>query len=196
MMIGRPFFQRSLSRAALALVLSAVACSASGQIIPGLQTRSNLSAYATIPINLTPDFRDFGTPAVAGYSLGGFLQTPYIVGVEVRGIIQRRLNAEHQESAQIGPRVALRFGRITPYAVALGGAGNGWRFREPPIPGEKPPKPIEGLGPQWTILGGVDVKLSHRVSIRAGEISYSKLYLKDWGLTPLNVTAGVVLRLY
>jgi hypothetical protein len=187
--------RHSVLRAALGLLLAAVTCGASAQIIPGLNTKSNISAYATFPFNLTPDYRYFGTPVVAGYSLGGFYQTPYLIGVEVRGTIQRRLNPQHQESALIGPRVAMRFGPFMPYASFLGGAGNGWRFREPPISGEKAPKPVEGLGGQWTLLGGLDIHLSHHIGIRVGEISYSKLYLKDWSLNPLNFTAGVVYRI-
>jgi hypothetical protein len=191
----RRFRSRSLWRAAVALLFSAAPFCASAQIIQGLHAGPVISAYATLPINLTPDFRESGTPAVAGYSLGGFLQTPFLIGVEVRGQIQRRLNAQHQESALAGPRIALRYGRLAPYVSVLGGAGNGWRFREPPIPGVKPPKPIEGLGGQWTILGGLDVKLTHHIAVRVGEVSYSKIYLKDWNLTPLNLTAGIVYRI-
>jgi hypothetical protein len=194
-MNAKTLLRRSLGRAAMALAFAGVAHTASAQVINGLQAHSNISAYATLPFNVTPDFSYFRTPVVGGYSLGGFYQTPYFVGVEVRGIIQRRLNAEHQESALAGPRFAMRFGRFVPYVSALGGAGNGWRYREPPIVGVKPPKPIEGLGPQWTIAGGVDVKLTHHLSIRAGEVSYSKIYLKEWNLTPVNITGGVVWRL-
>jgi hypothetical protein len=28
-----------------------------------------------------------------------------------------------------------------------------------------------------------------------GEVSYSKLYLKNWDLTPVNLTAGVIWRI-
>lgn len=193
--MARRFSLRALVRLAMALLLPCAAHSASSQIIEGLQAKANISAYATLPFNVTPDFRYFGTPAVAGYSLGGFLQTPRFIGLEVRGQIQRRLNAEHQESALAGPRVSMRFGHFAPYVVALGGAGNGWRYRLPPIRGEKPPKPIEGLGGQWTVVGGVDFKLNHYVSVRLGEVSYSKIYLKNWSLTPVNLTTGIVLRL-
>jgi hypothetical protein len=182
-------------RAAMGLLLSAAASSSSAQIIPGLNTHTNISAYATIPFNVTPDYRYFATPVVAGYSLGGFLQTPRLIGVEVRGTIQRRLNRQHQESALIGPRLSLRVGPFLPYVSYLAGVGNGWRYGEPPIPGSNP-TPVEGTGFQWTLTGGLDVHLTHHLGVRVGDISYSKLYLKNWSLTPLNVTAGIVYRLH
>jgi hypothetical protein len=181
-------------RAAMGLLLSLAACSASAQIIPGLNPHSNISAYATLPFNVTPDYRYFATPAVAGYSLGGYYQTPHLIGLEVRGTIQRRLNRQHQESALVGPRLSLRIGPFLPYVSFLSGVGNGWRYGEPPIPGENP-KPVEGTGFQWTTVGGLDIHMTHHIGIRVGEVSYSKLYLKNWSLTPLNLTAGVVLRL-
>jgi len=174
--------------------LLAAAGNAPAQLIPGLQPHKVLAVYGTLPTNVTPNFGYYG-PVLFGYSLGGYLQTPYLVGAELRGQIQRRLNAEHQESALIGPRVALRFGRLMPYSTFLIGAGNGWRFRKPPIAGQKGIKPIEDTGMQWTLAGGLDYKVSHRISLRAGEFSYSKVYLKEWTLEPVNITAGVVIRL-
>jgi hypothetical protein len=187
-------WQRLCSRIAVGTVFAAACCSAPAQIIQGLQPKSAIAAYATLPVNVTPDFGYYG-PVLTGYSLGGYLQTPYYVGVEVRGSIQRRMNAQHQESALIGPRFAMRFGRVTPYSSFLIGEGNGWRFQNPPVDGQKRVKPVEGMGTQWTWTGGVDIKLSHRLAVRAGEVSYSRLYLKNWTLAPVNVTAGVVLRL-
>ena len=167
---------------------------ASAQVIPGLNMRSEVAVFGTLPANLTPSFAYFDSPVLFGYSLGGYYQTRHILGAEVRGSIQRRINAQHQESALAGPRAALTFGRFTVYSSLLFGAGNGWRFKEPPVPGEKVPKPMEGMGPQWTILGGVDVHVYRRLSARLGEVSYSTLYLKNWDLSPVNVTGGMVLR--
>jgi opacity protein-like surface antigen len=195
MMNPTSFCKRSILRVALAILSSAAAHSASAQIVPGLVARPDISGFGTFTANVTPDFRYFGDPAVLGYTLGGFLQTRTLIGVEVRGSIQRRLNAQHQESALAGPRLALHFGPFSPYVSILGGAGNGWRFKNPPIVGEKAPKPIEGVGGQWTVLGGLDFHLTHHVAFRLGEISYSKIYLKDWSLTPLNLSAGIVYRL-
>ena len=188
-------FCRAISgRAAIALLLIATAGTCRAQIIQGLQARTNLSTYGTLPTNITPNFGYYG-PVLFGYSLGGYLQTPYLIGAEIRGTIQRRENAQHQESALIGPRFALRYGRLLPYSSFLIGAGNGWRFQVPPVEGQKHIKPIEDVGTQWTLTGGLDFKVSHRFSVRVGELSYSHIYLKEWTLAPVNVTAGVVFRL-
>lgn len=191
---GHRFRQKGFLLAA-ALFFAASAGRASAQIIPGLVMRSDVSAFGTLPANLTPNFAPFDSPVLFGYSLGGFYQTRHVIGAEIRGSIQRRINAQHQESALAGPRAALHFGRITPYTSFLFGAGNGWRFADPPTPGEKVPKPIEGMGPQWTMLGGVDLHVTNHLAVRVGEVSYSKLYLKHWELSPVNVTAGLVWRL-
>jgi hypothetical protein len=105
---------RSLLCAALVYLLLVPGYSAAAQIIPALKATPNLSAYFAVPVDVTPAYRYVGTPAVSGYSLGGYLQPPHFVGAELRGQIQRRLNAEHQESVQAGPRFAMRFGRFAP----------------------------------------------------------------------------------
>lgn len=168
----------------------------SAQVIPGLVMRSDMSAYATMPFNVTPNFAPYDSAVLFGYSLGGFYQTRHILGAEIRGSIQRRGNAQHQESALAGPRVAMHFGKFTPYSSFLIGAGNGWRFAEQPPPGSKVPKPVEGLGAQWTMVGGVDVHLTRNFAIRMGEVSYTQLYLKNWNLSPVNITSGVIWRLH
>jgi hypothetical protein len=181
----------------LGVILAAAffAGGASAQVVPDLVMGSNLSIYGSLPANFQPDFAPLDSSVLFGYSIGGFLQSAHIIGLELRGSIQRRWNAQHQESALAGPRAALHVGRVKPYTSLLFGAGNGWRFKDSPTSGEKLPRPVEGEGPQWTLAGGVDLNVSRRLAIRVGEISCSELYLKHWNLTPVNVTAGVVWRL-
>jgi hypothetical protein len=188
-------YHRKWLRLGVILSVTFFAGKASAQVIPDLVPRSNLSVYGTFPANLTPNFAPADSSVLFGYSLGGFLQSPHIIGLELRGSIQRRINAQHQESALAGPRAAFHFGRVAPYTSILFGAGNGWRFKDAPRPGERLPKPVEGMGPQWSWTGGVDLRVSRHFSVRAGEISLSDLYLRHWNLTPLNATAGVVWRL-
>jgi Outer membrane protein beta-barrel domain len=187
-------WRQSLRQAALAMLFTATACAASAQVIPGLVARTDISMFGTLPVNVTPDF-GYYAPVLFGYQLGGFLQTPHLIGVEVRGTIQRRQNAQHQESALAGPRLALHYGPISPYVSILGGAGNGWRYLNPPVSGAHNPQPVEGTGGEWMIAGGVDFHLTHHFGVRLGEISYSRNYLPNWSLSPLNFTAGVVYRI-
>jgi hypothetical protein len=102
---------------------------------------------------------------------------------------------EHQEAALVGPRAALHAGRISPYVCFLGGVANGWRWQTPRHTGQPEPKLIEGFGPQWSTVGGIDVHLAGRLVLRVGEISYSKTYLSNWNLTPISASAGFVYRL-
>lgn len=196
-MMTKTFFcsRHSLLRIALVLLFSTTAFSASAQIIEGLLAKPKISVFGTLTADVQPDFSYYGDPAVYGYSAGGFWQTGHIVGVEVRGSILRLGGLEHEESALAGPRFAMHFGHISPYVSVLGGAGNGWRWSTPPVSGGPRPRIVEGLGPQWSVLGGLDVQLSQHIVFRTGELSYSKIYLKDWNLTPLNVTTGIVFRL-
>jgi hypothetical protein len=192
-MTARSFCRQYLRRAAVAILFLAAGHVASAQVVPAFGG-PDISIFGTLPVNVTPDF-GYYAPVVFGYQLGGFLQTRHLLGLEIRGTIQRRANTQHQESALGGPRFALRYGPFAPYVSVLGGGGNGWRYLDPPILGKVNPQPVEGLGAQWTVAGGVDFHMTHRLRIRMGELSYSKNYLKNWNLTSLNFTAGLVYRI-
>jgi hypothetical protein len=193
-MTARSCCRQSILWAAITLLFSAAAGRASAQVVPAFGGKPDLSIFGTLPVNVTPDFGYFA-PVLFGYQLGGFLQTRHVIGIEIRGTIQRRFNTQHQESALGGPRFALHYGPFAPYVSVLGGAGNGWRYLNPPVVGVKNVQPLEGLGPQWTVLGGLDFRLDHHLRLRVGELSYSKNYLKNWNLTSLNFTAGLVYRI-
>jgi hypothetical protein len=193
-MTTRSCCRQSLLRAAVAFLFSVAVCSASAQVVPAFGGKPDLSVFGTLPVNVTPDFGYFA-PVLFGYQLGGFLQTRHVFGLEIRGTIQRRFNTQHQESALGGPRFALHYGPFAPYVSVLGGGGNGWRYLNPPIVGVRNVQPLEDLGLQWTVAGGVDFHVNRHLRLRVGELSYSKNYLKNWNLTSLNFTAGLVYRI-
>jgi hypothetical protein len=187
----------SLLWIALALVLTLATPGALGQVVPALRRPPAISAFGTFTA-AKPNFRYYGDLAIYGISAGGFIQTRHLhgtLGVEVRGSLLRSGGLEHEESLLAGPRVAMHFGRISPYVAVLGGATNAWWWNNPPSRGQPMPKLDEGLGPQWTALGGVDVYLRHHISLRAGELSGSKTYVKNRTLTPLSGSVGVVFHL-
>jgi hypothetical protein len=138
-----------------------------------------------------PNFRYLYDRAVYGFSAGGFLQTQHILGIEVRGSMLRWGSDQHEESALVGPRAAFHFHRLSPYGSGLVGAGNAWSRN---LPG-KPPFIIEAVGLQWSLVGGVDLRLAHHLRLRLGELSYSKIYLTNRTLTALNASAGFVYRI-
>lgn len=170
-------------------------CSASAQVsFPGLHSDPHLSLFGTFT-NLKPNYNYYGDYATVGFTSGAFLQTSHILGWEGRGSINRWQGLEHQETLLVGPRAALHFGHISPYVCFLGGVANGWRWQTPRLAGQPEPKLVEGFGPQWSTVGGLDVHLSGRFVLRVGEISYSKTYLSNWALTPISASAGFVYRL-
>jgi hypothetical protein len=165
----------------------------SAQVVPARHRNPDVSIFSTFT-DAKPDFRHYKDYAVYGFSLGGFVQTHHVVGVEVRGSVLRWGGGGHQESALAGPRAALHFGRISPYASVLVGAANAWWYSNPPGKGLPTPRAMEGVGFQWSLLGGVDVRVNHSISLRAGELGYSKIYEDGKTLTPLYASAGIVYR--
>jgi hypothetical protein len=162
----------------------------SAQVGPAARLAPDISIFATAT-DAKPNFRYLYDRAVYGFSAGGFWQTRRLLGVEVRGSILKWGSDQHEESALGGPRVAKRYGRFTPYVCGLVGAGNAWSRNLP----DKPPFIIEAVGFQWSILGGVDVRLTHHIRVRVGEFAYSKIYLADRTLSALNASAGLVYRI-
>jgi hypothetical protein len=185
----------SLGCVGILLLFGVSAHRASGQVsFPGLHSDPHLSFFGTFT-NLKPDYQYYGDYAAVGVTSGVFMQTSHILGWEGRASINRWQGLEHQEAALVGPRAALHYGRISPYVCFLGGVANGWRWQTPRLAGQPEPKLVEGFGPQWSTVGGIDVHLSGRFVLRVGEISYSKTYLGNWNLTPISASAGFVYRL-
>jgi hypothetical protein len=187
--------KHSLVCVGLLMLLWASTYKASGQVnFPGLHSDPHLSLFGTFT-NVKPDYQYYGDYAAVGFTTGAFMQTSHILGWEGRASITRWQGLEHEETALVGPRAAMHFGRISPYVSLLGGVANGWRWQIPRLTGQPEPKLVEGFGPQWSIIGGLDVHLSGRIVLRVGEISYSKTYLSNWALTPISASAGFVYRL-
>jgi hypothetical protein len=182
-----------LAPIALAFLFSAVAYSASAQVIPAFKAPPRIAIFGSFT-DVKPNFGSFSDFAVYGFSAGGYLQTRHVIGAEVRGSITRWGGDQHQESALAGARASLHFGHFSPYVAVLGGGGNTWSWSNPPKPGLPKPVNTEETSPQWSILGGLDVHLKNRLSLRMGEFSYSEIYRKEKTLTPLSASAGIVYR--
>ncbi len=161
------------------------------QVGPAFHQAPEIAIFATAT-DAKPNFRYLYDRAVYGFSLGGFVQTRHIFGIEARGSLLRWGSDQHEESALAGPRFALHFGRISPYGSVLAGAGNAWSRN---LPDNVPPFIIEAVGLQWSLVGGIDFKLARRLRLRVGELSYSKIYLTNRTPTALNASAGFVYRI-
>jgi hypothetical protein len=164
---------------------------ASAQVGPAGTPVGDTAIFATFT-DAKPNFRYLYDRAVYGFSAGGFVQTRRILGIEARGSLLKWGSDQHEESALVGPRAALHFRHFSPYACGLVGAGNAWSRNLPGAPSFI----IEQVGLQWSILGGVDVRLAHHLRLRVGELAYSKIYLSGRTLTALNASAGFVYRIH
>jgi hypothetical protein len=179
----------------LVILLSAAPFKAPAQVIPSMRVPPGISLFGTYTA-VKPDYQYYGDLAVSGGTLGGFVQTRHIAGLELRGSIVKWGGLEHQESILGGPRFSMHFGRFAPYVCVLGGGANAWRWETPPPKtGKWDAKLVEGFGPQWSTIGGLDIHLQHHFVIRLGELSYSKTYLKNWTMTPLGASVGIVYRI-
>jgi hypothetical protein len=178
----------------LLFLLACTAGRAPAQVVPALRFGPHIAVFGTFNA-LKPDYKYYGDFTVYGASLGGYFQTPHVIGVEVRGSINRWGGEEHQESALAGPRASLHFGRYSPYVSMLGGGTNSWRWVSPPSKRTPRPKLGEDLGPSWQAVGGLDIHVKHHLSIRVAEFSYGKTYLDNWNLKSLTASAGIVYRI-
>ena len=163
----------------------------SAQAVPAFHQAPEIAIFATAT-DAKPNFRYLYDRAVYGFSLGGYVQTRHIFGIDARGSLLKWGSDQHEESALAGPRFALHFGRISPYGSVLVGAANAWSRN---LPDHLPPFIIERVGLQWSLVGGIDLRIRHHVRLRVGELSYSKIYLTNRTLTPLNASAGFVYRI-
>jgi hypothetical protein len=161
---------------------------ASCQEIPSVSQPLRMAVFGTFT-DIKPTFQVVGDLAVWGFTAGGYIQTPHVLGVELRGSITKWGGPLHQEALALGPRAALHFGRFTPYTAVLVGVTNSWEYHNP-----QKPVPTERASPALTALGGVDFHMSHHISLRLGEVSYSRIHRSDVDLNSFGASAGIVYR--
>ena len=178
----RPKTVCDLARVLGAMLFLLTSLLARGQVSPavrGPMTIHVLGTYTYGSIN--------GGTNSYGYSLGGFVQTPHLWGLEVRGAYLRWGSDESRFDALAGPRVAFRFRRFSPYGDVLIGLGH-------PLARPNGPKSrlISGTGSEVKLLGGVDYYSTHHLSVRLGEISFAEYYALAKGVSAIDVSAGLV----
>jgi hypothetical protein len=188
-----PYVEQNIFRAAGALLLSLAAHSAMAQVVPPVRYGPQASVFTEFTTG-KPDFGNYGDLAVYGFTMGGYTESSRILGSEIRGSILRSGGYDHQETALAGPRAALHFARVSPYLSLLGGGGRSWWYSNAPRQGLPKPTMKAGVGLQWTAIGGIDVYMGRRTSLRVGELSYSNIYVGSRTLTALTASAGVVYR--
>jgi len=87
-----------LLQTAFVLLLSTVAYSGSAQVIPQLKAPPRISVFSTYT-SVKPDYQYYGDFAASGVTLGAFLQTRHVLGIEARASVLRWGGLEHEDSA-------------------------------------------------------------------------------------------------
>lgn len=127
------------------------------------------------------------------FGMGAFVDVKFTrwIQLEAEGRWQRfnKYQGISQDNYLAGPRVPVfRFWKSTVYGKALGGFSE-MKFDE--YPGDHGRFTTVALG------GGMDVKLTKRVSLRAFDAEYQ--YWPNWGnttLSPYNVSAGIGYKIF
>jgi hypothetical protein len=171
----------------LAVLMGAGAASMQAQVVPSaIKSPISLTVGGTVSA-FDPDYvqnKLVGAGAFVDVNLF------HGIGVEAEGRWQRFHEFEgiSQDNYLIGPRVqVLRFWRLRPYVKALGGFTN-MNFEE-------------GIGTgRFTTLafgGGIDIKMTRRLSVRAfdAEYQYWPSFLGGT-LTPYGASAGISYRVF
>jgi hypothetical protein len=152
-------------------------------VAPAMRAPLTINLFGTY----TCGFSQPGANESYGYSLGGFLQSRHLWGLEARGAYLRWGSVDSTFDALAGPRVALHLGRFSPYGAVLLGVGH-------PIERVNGPESVleSGNGLEWKLLGGVDYHATHHLSIRLGEVSFSEDYALPKRVSAFDVSGGLV----
>jgi hypothetical protein len=171
------------ARAAGGLLVFLTPLLAGAQVAPEMRSPPSLHVFGTF----TDGFSSGGRQNNYGYSLGGFVQTRHLWGLEGRGTYLRWGSAESWFDALAGPRVAIHFARFSPFGAVLVGVGhpiarvNGSKSR------------LEsGNGVEWKVLGGLDYYAARHFSLRLGEVSFAENYALPKGVRAIDFSGGVV----
>ncbi len=169
------------ARAVGALLVVFTPLLAGAQVIPAMRRPPNFRVFGTA----TSGYSDGNNST--GFTLGGYMQTRDVWGFELRGAFLHWATNEFRYDAVGGPRVALHFGRLSPYGAAMGGEGHVVKRKDGPKSAFE-----SNSGGEWKVLGGVDFYAGHHFSVRLGEISYTTAYVLSQGISSVDFSSGFV----
>jgi hypothetical protein len=201
------YLMRRFSSLFFSILLFAGAIAAGAQVVPtatGRQVSITAGGMASI---FQPDFAQ-QCCAQTGYYIASASNQPlfgvgaYVdvrlrrwVQIEAEGRWQRfnQFQGIYQDNYLIGPRLPVyRFWKATVYGKALGGFSKmnyGYDFYGNPIG--------TGRYTDFAFGGGVDVKLTKHISLRAADVEYQ--YYPWWGdskLSPYGASVGIGYKIF
>jgi hypothetical protein len=151
-----------------------------------------LGIYGTA-IFQQPTFNDAGA-RVRGIAVGGYLQSRFHVGIDVRAIALQKVGYYHQFSLLAGPRIVFHFAHFEPYgSFDVGDSRESERLEPTAANGYSIEAHSTKFG--WCGFGGLDIRVVPHVSLRLPEVSYSDIYTEGGKNKSVTYGAGVVLRL-
>jgi hypothetical protein len=130
---------------------------------------------------------DYSTP-IKGISAYGDFDFTHHLGIEGDlHFVKIWTPADIAENSYlVGPRVKFQFGRLTPYAKALGGIGQ-FQYQYP----SQFPKATSYTYGVYAFGGGLDYHASRHLNIRPFDIEFQKWPgFRPNGLTPIVMTFG------
>jgi hypothetical protein len=181
----------------VAVLLVSGSFSARAQVVPAA-TRGQFSVtVGGIGSAFQPDYEGGGVPSTSSnrlYGLGGYVDVKFTrwfqAEAEGRWLKFNQLDNINQSNYLLGPRVPIHtfVHRVTPYGKVLFGFTNmNFEFNE-------------ATGRFTTIAygGGVDIKATKRISVRAFDFEYQQLptWYNHQALYPYGGSVGVSYRIF
>jgi hypothetical protein len=174
------------------LCLMTMAAGASGQVVSPLHRPTNLGIYGEATFQ-QPSFSDVAD-RVRGITVGGYLQSRFHIGIDVRAVALQKVAYYHEFSILAGPRVAFHFAHLEPYgSFDVGDSRESERLEPTAANGYS--TETRSTKFRWCGLGGVDIHVLPHLSLRLPEVSYSDLYTEGGTNRSVTYGGGLVVRL-
>jgi opacity protein-like surface antigen len=170
----------------LACTLSATARSRA-QALPTASGRGSFQIGGGASL-ARPDYGGGNIEGISGYA--GFDFTSHIgAELDVHYVALNTPTDLAENTYFLGPRVLLTRGRFTPYAKFLAGAGSLVIQESADNPGK-----YSGTYFAYGFGGGLDIRLTHHIVVRALDGEYQKWPSLGNGLSPFVVTVGAAYK--
>lgn len=189
----------------LFLLVAASALTASAQVVPSAFARGLSINAGGEASGFQPDYIGTGVPAQAGFhgymaGIGTYVDVKITPWIQFEGEARwmrfnKPVGGIYQDNYLIGPRLPIyraHFWKATPYAKAMVGYGklnfedgNGW-----------------GRYTDIAFGGGLDIKMSRRLTLRAPDFEYqiwpnwSEGTAQTYTLKPYGLSIGVAYRVF
>ena len=180
----------------LSILLAAGTLSASAQVAPAATSRQLSITVGGLGSVFQPDYGGGGFAGTSPnrlYGLGTYVDVRFTrwfqVEAEGRWLRFNQLDNINQSNYLIGPRLPIRrFWRATPYAKVLVGLGDmNFEYGE-----------ATGRYTDIAYGGGVDIKMTRRISVRAFDFEYQQWprWFNGQQLYPYGASVGVSYKIF